>query len=263
MPRELVSCERAVLEELQRAAVLACCLDYDGTLAPIAPTPEEARPLPGTVALVERLVRARATEVAIVSGRTVDDLRRCLDVPGVVYIGVHGLEWLRPGERLERAAVASRVVEELPAIRRQLEAALGSRPGIRLEDKGLTLAVHYRLASRPDARRAHETVERLVAACRARGVPLDVLRGHEVSEIRPAGANKGRAVVGLLAGRHPEPLVLYIGDDRTDEEAFQSLPASAVTVRVGPPEVETAARYRLGDPAAVQAFLRQLVKVRA
>lgn len=255
--------ETAVLASLAGAPALACFLDYDGTLAAIAPTPEDARPWPGTTELLGCLVRAPATEVTIVSGRTIADLRRQLDVPGLGYIGIHGLEWARPGSStIARAEAAIAGAALLPDVRRELAQRVGGLPGVRLEDKGVAVACHYRLARRNDARRAREAVEALVEQHRQRGATLTALHGHEVSEIRPAGVDKGRTVLALLAGRTPPPLVLYMGDDRTDEDAFRVLPADAVTVRIGPSDIDTLARYRLPGPLEVHAFLTRLVEVR-
>lgn len=261
--RDLRECESAVLARLRDAPALACFLDYDGTLAAIAPTPQQARPWPGTAELLARLVAARATEVTIVSGRTVADLRRHLDVPGLGFIGVHGLEWLASASTaVERHEAAQRVADILPLVRRELEEHLGPRPGVWLEDKGIAIACHYRLAERRDARRARDAVIAVAEAWRARGAEVAVLHGHEVSEIRPAGVDKGRTVTALLAGRLPPPLVLYMGDDRTDEEAFGALSADAVTVRVGSPGVDTRARYRLTGPPEVHAFLGRVAEIR-
>jgi trehalose-phosphatase len=263
MSRHLNDCAADVLESLRAAANLFCFLDYDGTLAPIAPTPAQAHPLAGTDALLERLSRAPRTWVAVVSGRSIDDVRRFVDVAGVYYIGIHGLELLCPGGERQISPGAAVIRALMPGLRRQLEEQTGSWPGILLEDKGPALACHYRLATREDAQRARAAVIAVVRSYQRRGVPLTFIDGHEVTEIRPVDANKGKAVCALLSSRAPTPLALYIGDDRTDEDAFRQLPPSAITVRVAGPAEETAARYRLADPVEVQAFLNDVVAARS
>jgi trehalose-phosphatase len=232
-------------------------------LAPIAQTPAQAHPLPGTADLIERLSLAPRTEVAIVSGRPIDDVRRFVDVAGIYYIGIHGLELLRPGIERQMSPSAAVIRSLMPTLRRQLEQQIGSRPGILLEEKGAAIACHYRLAARDDAQRARDAVIALARSYQRRGVSLTFIDGHEVTEIRPIDANKGKAVCALLSSRSPAPLALYIGDDRTDEDAFRQLPSSAITVRVAGPSEETAARYRVSDPAEVQAFLTDVVAARS
>ncbi len=258
----LTDCEAATARRLRDAAHLSCLLDYDGTLAPLAPTPGEAHPLPGTADLLHRLATAPATEVAIITGRTIADVRSLIDVPGVHYVGVHGLEiewasgkrWLAPGASLMRAA--------LPSIRERLEQALHRRPGIMIEDKGAALACHYRLAAPADAASAQHAVAAIVRTYRRRGVPVTVLRGHAVSEIRPATVNKGQAVRVLLAACVRQSLAIYVGDDETDADAFRALPADALTVQVGAANGSGPARYRLPGPPEVQRFLRWVLACR-
>jgi trehalose-phosphatase len=254
---------RSVLGRIADAERVFCFLDYDGTLAALAPTPAEATPLPGTAEVLRDLVAAPGIDVAIVTGRPLADIRRFIDIPGLYYVGVHGLE-VRLPSGVEEAVDGTAVVRAaLPSMRRRLEQVIGAAPGILIEDKGATLACHYRLASRADAAAARATLETLVRAAQRRGVPVMLLYGHEVAEVRPVHINKGKAVSVLLARHAPTALPLYIGDDRTDEDAFQLLPPRAITVRVGSPADPTRARYRVASPGDVQAFLRGVVAARA
>ena len=261
MTQQLYEHLAEVLRRLGAAPSVFCFLDYDGTLAPIAPTPAEAVALPGTTDLLQRMTRAPGTSVAVITGRSIADVRRFLDIADISYIGVHGLESQRPGEAVELSPKAVEVRALVPEIRRQIEASVGRRDGILLEDKGVAIACHYRLASRADAQAARDAVIGVVESYRSRGVPITFIDGHEVTEVRPAGMDKGEAVAALLASREPA-LALYVGDDRTDEEAFRRLPADAITVRVGDAEQETAARYVVAGPVEVQGFLKDVVGVR-
>ena len=89
MPRRLLEVEADVVRRIARAGSVFCLIDYDGTLAPLASTPNAAVPPPGTAALLEALATLPATEVALVTGRTVDNVRRFIDVPGIYYVGIH------------------------------------------------------------------------------------------------------------------------------------------------------------------------------
>jgi len=212
--------------------------DYDGTLAPIVPRPEEAWPEPGArEALVELLARGRH-RAAIVTGRRAEQVQAFLDLPNLPVIGLHGMEW--PGEPISPA--------DLGALR-FIAASLPDVPGLRLEDKSWTLAVHYREV--PEERQPG--VEAQLSA-----IPLppgwEAIAGKKVREFRPAGFGKGRAVA-RLASESPDHLPVFLGDDVTDEEGFVRLRAlGGVTVKVG--EGSTAAEYRVDSPADVVALLR-------
>jgi len=254
--------EAAVLQRIATAERVFCFLDYDGTLSPLAPTPDAAKPLAGTASLLRELAALPGTQVALVTGRTVADLRRFLDVPGICYVGLHGLEISFANGSVELSESVTTVRSVLRAIRCQVEEALGGRPGILIEDKELALACHYRLASPTDAARARRMVAAIVQSYQRRGVQIAVTHGHAVIEIRHAFANKGKTACRLLGMHGSSTLPVYIGDDQTDEDAFRLLPADAVTIRVGPATTATAARYRLEDPGEVLRFLRALVERR-
>lgn len=219
-------------------------LDYDGTLAPIAATPEAARPHPEAVPVL--LALARRHPVFLVTGRRLWDLEKLLPVRGVPAFGVHGMEYgvlfgqvqsLVPEAALARLEY---VREDLPVL-----------PGLRVEDKGTAIALHYRGA--PD----EAAIENALKAW-ARTLPegLETLWGKKVLEIRPRGFGKGQ-VARAIAARHPERTPVVIGDDATDEEMFNALP-EAVSIKVGPGP--TAARYRLEDVDAVIAYLKQYLE---
>jgi trehalose 6-phosphate phosphatase len=254
--------EGALLQRIAAADRLFCFLDYDGTLAPLAPTPDKAYPLPGTTALLNDLVADPGTQVAVVTGRTVHAIRRILDVRGLYYIGIHGLEIRLPSGAIEMSEGVAIVRSILPALKQQLQHALGGRPGILIEDKGPALACHYRLASREDAGAARQRVTAVAQTYQRRGVKIVVRQGHEVVEVRPAYVNKGKTACMLLAANGPAALAVYIGDDQTDEDAFTLLPSDSITIRVGPPTVPTVARYRVDEPEDVHRFLRAVIEHR-
>jgi trehalose 6-phosphate phosphatase len=222
-----------------RAAVL---LDVDGTLAPIVARPELAAVPEETREEVRRLA-TRYALVAAVSGRAGTDAKRLVGVERVVYIGVHGLELAPEAERW-RARLRPFAAESWPW----------------LEDKGLTVAFHWREA--PDEQAAQRELEAIAAQAAEAG--LEARWGRKVLELRPpVEADKGTAVRTLLAERGLER-ALYAGDDTTDLDAFRGLDGLELGVRVavaspeGPPELRDAADLVVDSPGELLELLRTL-----
>lgn len=216
-------------------------LDYDGTLAEVVADPDAARPHPDVPELLRGLTAAHP--VVVLTGRSVAGLLALLPVPGLRVHGVHGMEAGELGGEVS-SSVPRPALEALERARR----APPDVAGVRLEDKGLALALHTRNAADPDA--AEAELRRW-----SEGLPegLEPLWGKRVLELRPRGYHKGRVVEELMR-HHPDRTPVVIGDDTTDEDAFRAAP-DGVTVKVGPGE--SAARYRLPDVRAVVAYLRR------
>jgi trehalose 6-phosphate phosphatase len=234
---------RFVLDELAaRHALLA--FDFDGTLAPLV-ADRDAAQLPGPT---RRMLRALSLlyPCAVVSGRARADVAARLDrIPLFAVVGNHGAE--AGFGRVSRTPRA-RVLSWLRILKKDLSLV----PGIDLEDKGLSIAVHYRHVPARSAARA------LVTAVASSLEGARVLAGHAVVNVVPAEApDKKAALKELLrrAGRRP---VLYVGDDRTDEEV---LGWADVGVRVGR-TARSAARWYLGAQAAMDDLLRGLLAAR-
>ncbi|MBI3786108.1 MAG: trehalose-phosphatase [Deltaproteobacteria bacterium] len=257
--RWLPECEADVVRRLSSARGVFCFLDYDGTLAPLAPTPSSAVPLPGTAVRLQALASLPGTRVALITGRTIADLRGFLDLAGIYYVGVHGLEIRFPDGAIEMSDSVPFVRSVLPEVKRQIEQAIDGLPGILIEDKGLAVACHYRRASRADAAKVREAVVTIVRQFQRR---VATTFGHEVVELRSTLVDKGKAVCRLLTQCGDGPLALYIGDDQTDEDAFRLLPPESITIRVGTEMVPTAAHYRVDEPSDVLRFLDAVVEAR-
>jgi trehalose 6-phosphate phosphatase len=226
-------------EDPPRAAIF---LDVDGVLAPIVPRPQDARVPKESRAELRRLARSYAL-VACVSGRAGADARTIVGVPELMYVGNHGLE-LEPGAN-EWA--------------QRLDSFLAAVDWPRVENKGLTAALHYRDMDEESARRELDAV-----AERARAAGFVARYGRKVLElVPPLEANKGTAVTRLLDERSLSR-ALYAGDDTTDLDAFAALERLELGVRVGvasaegPPELTERADIVLAAQSDVLELLRAL-----
>jgi trehalose 6-phosphate phosphatase len=241
------------------AGMMLLGLDFDGTLAPIVPRPDDATLPAATKPLLETLVGRADTRVALVSGRSLGDLEQRVGIAGIWYAGNHGLEISGPGvERLHAEAQAA--VVRLTATARALEQHFDGVAGVIVEDKGLTLSVHFRMVEDPDlGERISEQVAEVCA-----GVPgLRLSGGKKVVEIRPdVDWHKGRALHFLretLSAGHTEAPTIFIGDDRTDEDAFREVGDGGCAIYVGDtPPAGTAAHALLKGIDDVRRFLQRL-----
>lgn len=244
---------------------LSILLDIDGTLAPIAPRPEHAKVPLETCKALESLIRIPDAHVAMVTGRSVHDAQRMLPLKGLGVIGNHGFEMLGEAGEVISEPAAHSFLDCIATAAKRLARLPQEVPGVVLEDKRWTLSVHYRLAARPAIPKLTDHVHAL-----ARELGLKVTRGKEVLELRPPlEVNKGTAGVLWVkrTGTAASGSVLYIGDDRTDEDAFHELRVAfprAVAIRVGDPDhgESTEAEFRVETPAEVKDFLVALVKAR-
>ncbi len=196
--------------------------DIDGTISAIAPTPEAATLLPGMARLLAR-ASASFDVVVAVSGRAAPDALKMVGLPELIYVGNHGLEWIDP-----RASGAVRVLPTaqpyagaIAAVLDTIERAIApSLPGVRIERKGVTGSVHYRGASDPDAaERAILDAARPLAERHG----LRVTQGKMVVELRPPLMVDKGTTVERLTREFGLRGAIYLGDDRTDCDAFRAL----------------------------------------
>ena len=244
-----------------RAAEVAVCLDFDGTIAPIVEDPEAARPLPGIVELLGPLAD-RYAALALVSGRPATYLASYAAAPGVRYLGLYGLEEIVEG----RVQVDPRLEAARPAVAAAAQDLAGdpavTASGAHLEDKRYAVAVHTRRVADPD--RWAGPIDQATARVAA-GHGLEVVPGRMVWELRPrVRSDKGDAVRRLAAESGARRLVV-VGDDRGDLPAFAAAAGSGDGLRVAvrsaeaPAELLAAADLTLDGPEGVRAFLKHLL----
>jgi len=253
--------QSSVLGRLKSSHRRILLLDFDGTLAPLRSTPAKARLPVGTKTLIRKLTRRPHTWVFLVTGRSLKDIAGKTRLTGVGLVANHGFEiatrhrrWIHPAAR--KAAPALRMMVK------ELSETLKPVGGVLVEDKTYTLSVHFRNVRPSRVPLVLKTVNRLV---RGYGELLATTHGKKVVEVRPAVEwNKGFAVEKVLGALKwsPADFVTYLGDDRTDEDAFRALKNRATTVIVEY-DRRSAAGYWVEDPRAVAGFLNIILFTRA
>ncbi len=242
----------SAVARIARVPQLLVACDYDGTLAPIVEDPATAAPLPEAVDAVRALADLPRTTAAIVSGRARHDLAALSRLPSEVHlVGSHGSEF--------DTGFVQRLPAELVDLRGRLEKAVedivGGTPGVRLEPKPASVAVHTRTATRPDA----DAIVRAILEGPASWSGVHVTRGKEVVELLVLETHKGTAI-DALREQLGASAVLFVGDDITDENAFAHLREPDVGIKIGPGP--TRAGYRVDDPEAAAMVLTLLLETR-
>ena len=229
----------------------ALFLDIDGTLLEIAATPDSVEVDAAIATQLQTLARVLGGAVALVTGRAIRDADKLFAGPRLPIAGQHGCERRSADGSLHEHAPQPVGIEPLRAALGELAAR---HQGLMLEDKGATLALHYRLAPRLSAH-VHRTVRAHVLQAVAAGGAWSLQRGKGLVEVRPEGIDKGTAIVDYMGeppfrGRTP----VFIGDDVTDELGFAAIEQlGGWAVKVGPGR--TRASYRLADVSAVRVWL--------
>jgi trehalose 6-phosphate phosphatase len=235
----------------RRAALV---FDFDGTLAPLVPVPDDARASASTAAKLQAL--STLWPVAVITGRSVRDVQGRLGFQPQHLYGNHGAEPRGQGATLPSRASA--LAMSLDPVRQHLQrsvAALQSL-GIEVEDKTLSLALHYRRAANPNLARQH-----LQVSLQPHHAGLRVQEGHLVLNLTPAHApDKGDALLAVLDACQAD-VALVIGDDANDEPAFAKAPAGSVSVRVGSGPPTSAAMYTLAQQSEVDVMLDALLRL--
>ncbi len=243
---------------------LLLCLDYDGTLTPIVRRPEDATLSDAMRGLLVDL--AKLCTVAIVSGRDREDVQGMVQIPDLIYAGSHGFDIKGPRGLQFEHPQAKKALPALAAAEKELRQRIAEMRGVRVERKRFAIAVHFReLESENDLGRVQKVIDEVhqgQSSLRKRG-------GKKIFEFQPdLPWDKGRAIEWLakaLELDHPDTMIIYLGDDVTDEDGFGVLRGRphGFGVRVGSSDTPTAARYTLSDCEEVQEFLAFLRSILA
>lgn len=206
-------------------------LDFDGTLASIVGHPKDATIMPDAKKWLRKLLKRKNIKIAIVTGRSLSDIRHKAPLQGLYHVANHGAEishknryLLKKGRQLERP---------LDRFGDEMRHTLAEIPGIFVEKKGLSVAIHFRLVEKKYHGIIKRNVRRLAAPLIDK-YGLQITKGKMILELRPALVwNKGKAVKWLWEKVAPSYYPIYIGDDITDEDAFKALGSSGLTIRIG------------------------------
>ncbi len=252
-----------VVHSLKSADHVLLLSDYDGTLTPIVDEPESANLFRETRRLLRKLAKNRRYTVGIISGRALPDLKSKVGLEGIIYAGNHGLEIEGFGSSFLEP-IAEEMRPSFQILNRVLLATLRGIKGVFVEDKGLTLSVHYRKVDGTEEMRVGDAFKRIADPLSVTG-RIRVTQGKKVYEIRPPVAwDKGNAIAWLIAkfresSGKAEILPIYLGDDLTDEDGFAVIENNnGISIFVGEEDSRSIARYFLRSPDEVTEFLKML-----
>ncbi|MBW2121950.1 MAG: trehalose-phosphatase [Deltaproteobacteria bacterium] len=241
-----------------KAGTMVLALDYDGTLVPIYPTPDEARPDQELLNLLGNL--ARQAVVVILTGRDRQDIDPWIPDPLITIVTSHGAEWRNRG--LWRPLLLCRAWRShLEPLADTLKRVFGRTEGVLIEDKKAAVAFHYRLVDPAGRSALLARFKGIVDPWILKHREFEILQGKAVKEVRHKGLTKGAALLEVLKALdlRGSP-VLAMGDDRTDEDMFRCLRDEDMSVLVG--TGKTRARMRLKDVGEARAVLRGILESR-
>jgi trehalose-phosphatase len=252
-----------VANRLKSANHILFLSDYDGTLTPIVDKPELAV-LPQEIKkLLRKLAKNHRYTVGIISGRALADLKSKVDLEGIIYAGNHGLEIEGFGSSFLEP-IAEEMRPFLKMLNQALSATFRGIKGVFVEDKGLTLSVHYRSVGHSDEIIVKDAFSKVTDPLNVMG-KIMITQGKKVYEIRPPiDWDKGKAIAWLIAKFRESVgksgvLPIYLGDDLTDEDGFEVIEKNnGISVFVGGENSQSVARYFLQAPEEVTEFLKML-----
>ena len=254
-----------VKPQLESNAIMLL-LDYDGTLTPIVSRPRLAKLPVASKKLLQKLSGLNDVKIGIITGRPLKEIKKLVGLPELIYIGNHGLELQGPKIQFVHPE-AKRTQKILQHIRGRLQKALRPFRGVWVEDKDLTLSVHYRQLAAEWEESAKAVLTKVLKPY-LKSSKVVITEGKKVWEVRPPAAwHKGTAGLWLLARsmvrRSEKVMPVYFGDDRTDEDAFRLLKGKGIMVRVtSSPEEPTEAGYYVRSPREVVEFLNRLKQLK-
>lgn len=254
------------IKRILKGRRLLLFLDYDGTLAAIVDHYKSATILQESKMLLRQLAKNSQCRVAIVSGRALSDVKKRVGLKNIIYVGNHGLEAVGPGIKYT-SFVQAHIRKLFRKIRSDLTKRFEKIKGILIEDKNLTLSVHYRQVNHKDLALFKRTFFKSVQPY-LENREIDISQGKKVFEIKPAVEwNKGSAVLWLMKrlgknGYRKKIFPIFIGDDVTDETAFIALENKGLCIRVGCGKT-SAAPYCLKNINQVAQFLKTILDLKS
>ncbi|MDH4270172.1 MAG: trehalose-phosphatase [Dehalococcoidia bacterium] len=258
-----------VVEQVNEATQILLFLDYDGTLTPIVTRPEMAVLSSRTRRILKKISRHSLFKLAVISGRGLTEIKTLLGLENIAYAGNHGLEIECPpcycqGRSPEETTFTHPIAKEfqprLERLEQRLRKRLAGIDGVFIQNKGLSLSIHYRLARQTELRRIQRLSLEAVGYGQA-GDKLQVTEGKEVLEVRPPVKwDKGKAIEWLMEMyRTPGSLPIFAGDDVTDEDGFEVLhKVGGISVLVGEDKASSA-HYYLESPEQLHRWLEKLL----
>jgi trehalose-phosphatase len=231
-------------------------LDFDGTLVPIAQHPQDVVLDQRTAKALNDLGRSRFFRIAIISGRSVKDLKKYFSLKNLIFIGNHGFEMKgNDFSKFTELKKAKKIQRSIEFLVQKLKEKFRNIPGVWLEDKKYTLSLHFRNLSKTYLNLFQETLNNFKKM--SSGLPVVWRRGKKVWEIRPKVSwGKGEAAL-YLSKRFPKTLPIVIGDDETDEDIFRAVGRHSLTIRVGFTK-KSRADYYLRSTREVAKFLEEI-----
>lgn len=253
---------RSILDHLGKRRTVTLFLDYDGTLLPIAPTPDAAVPDNLLIGLLTDLSKNSLLRVIIISGRSLKTLMDLLPIPHIIFAGIYGAEIFINDKIILRGITENLYRGVIEDVQRNWGQLLERRDGFLLEDKGCAIALHARWAKKEDANQVIEAARRkaleLVDPKKFR-----LLDGNRFLEVAPISANKGLAVNWILSNEHYDhDLPVYFGDDNKDQEAFEVIRQwGGFSIGVGNNYPLINADVHLTSPDEVRTWLKAFISI--
>lgn len=249
---------KSIEDSIKKAAKMALFLDFDGTLSPLKPIPQQSKLPKQTKSILKKLASMKNLHLAIVSGRALSDVKARVGIEGIIYSGNHGMEWEYKG-RCFTPDIPLETIKVLKTIKHEMEEVSQNYKGSLVENKTYSVAFHYRRVIRGKKLELENVLHNRFSK---------YLQKHRVSLIMDKDAYDIKANTGWTKGEvvngfkklslYDMGKIIYIGDSKTDEDSFVKL-ASGITIKVGSPK-GSHAKYFLRDEQDVQKFLRWLFR---
>ena len=235
-------------------------LDYDGTLAPFAPTPDIVLPDDRVIGLISQLADSPNIRVSLVSGRRLGHIRKLLPINGILLAGTYGVEMQLPNGSEVHQIEYNAIRPTLDSLKPQWQGLIDGKDGFYLEDKGWALAIHARNAEKEMGLQVLDAAEKMLTQD-ILGEHLQKIQSYRFLEVGPHNADKGHALRYLFDNFHwAGAIPIYIGDDDKDEEAFQVINEhNGHSILVAKEPRETQAKYLLNSPVEVHQWLEGLI----